>query len=255
MATLTPNYGLSQPDVGGDVDIWGGQWNTNAGIIDTEMKNNSDAVTALRDELRQLAVDLQNQQDKVGTVKWINNGDTVPPAWAECDGTNGTPDLRERVLVVVSDSQRGRQRGSKIWSQDSATAGTTAEPDHAHSMGSSVADDFVGNGGAVSLVKAHLPAEPLTVNGAGTYLTDRNTGNQSFDCSGSGTNVYRDTIGATENMGSGAGHAHGMTHGHTLSGQTTNSGGHSHNVSTPLGATYGMRAIQKIRLLVVGDLP
>lgn len=255
MATLTPNYGLSKPDVGGDADIWGGQWNTNADTIDTEMKNNADAVGALRDEMRQLAVDLHNQQDPVGVVKWINNGDAVPPAWAECDGTNGTPDLRERALVAVSNSQRGRQRGSKVWSQNSQTSETTSEPDHQHSMGSSVADQFTGNTGNVSLVKAHLPAEPLTVNGSGTYLTNRNTGAPWQSLGGDGSQLYIDTVGATENMGSGAGHGHGMTHGHSLSGQTTNSGGHRHSVSVPVPSSYGMRAIQKIRLLVVGDLP
>ena len=38
MATLTPNYSLERPDVGGDTDVWGAMLNSNWDIIDTEMK-------------------------------------------------------------------------------------------------------------------------------------------------------------------------------------------------------------------------
>lgn len=38
MATLTPNYNLEKPDVGGDTDVWGGMINNNSDTIDAELK-------------------------------------------------------------------------------------------------------------------------------------------------------------------------------------------------------------------------
>jgi len=36
---------------------------------------------------------------------WSGSIATVPPGWALCDGTNGTPDLRDRFLVGAGGSE------------------------------------------------------------------------------------------------------------------------------------------------------
>ncbi len=258
MATLTPR-GYPKPDIGGDADVWGGQLHTGIDLMDGDVTANETAITDLETSLRQLMVDLQNQQDQVGMVKWINNSDPLPPAWAECDGSNGTPDLRERVLVAVSNSQRGRQRGSKVWSQNSQTSATTPDFGHQHDMKNGVAVTADGDTQETVLTRSHLPSEPLSINhAAGTgnsYVTTRTTSNPIGDYSGSGTDFYIDSVVNTENLGSGLGHKHNLVHNHAIAGITEPEGEHDHSVSVPVPSSYGMRAIQKIRLLTVGDLP
>jgi len=42
--TTTPNYNLRKPTVGGDNDLWGGDWNINADLIDAAIKARADAI-------------------------------------------------------------------------------------------------------------------------------------------------------------------------------------------------------------------
>ena len=45
--TTTPNYNFRKPTVGGDNDQWGGDWNTNADLIDSAIKGRADSIAAL----------------------------------------------------------------------------------------------------------------------------------------------------------------------------------------------------------------
>jgi hypothetical protein len=45
--TTTPNYNIRKPTVGADNDLWGGDWNTNADIIDTQIKARADAIALM----------------------------------------------------------------------------------------------------------------------------------------------------------------------------------------------------------------
>lgn len=47
MPTYTPNYSFEQPQVGGDVNVWGGKINTVLGQIDTEIKARADAIATI----------------------------------------------------------------------------------------------------------------------------------------------------------------------------------------------------------------
>ena len=36
-------------------------------------------------------------------ISWFGESNNIPENWAICDGTNGTPDLRNRFIIGVSD--------------------------------------------------------------------------------------------------------------------------------------------------------
>lgn len=59
------------------------------------------------------------------------SGDTVPDGWAICDGTNGTPDLRGRFILGVSEKHALGETGG----EEKVTLTVDQMPKHAHSMG------------------------------------------------------------------------------------------------------------------------
>jgi hypothetical protein len=76
-----------------------------------------------------------NGVPKGGVIMWFGNPANIPPGWALCDGSNGTPDLRDRFIVGAG----GKYMASAIGgSETGKTLGhilTTAEmPSHNHTV-------------------------------------------------------------------------------------------------------------------------
>lgn len=93
-----------------------------------------------------------------GIVMWNGSTSNIPSGWALCDGTNGTPDLRDRFIVGA-----GRNYSpNNIGGTDSVTLSENQMPPHSHSMAS--AGDH-GHSGSTS--------------GDGSHNHSGNTGGQS----------------------------------------------------------------------------
>jgi Collagen triple helix repeat (20 copies) len=58
-------------------------------------------------------------------VMWSGPRADIPEGWALCDGTNGTPDLRDRFILSVGD---GEEAGVTGGSADYTPAGTVSAP-------------------------------------------------------------------------------------------------------------------------------
>lgn len=94
-------------------------------------------------------------------VMWSGSIATIPAGWALCDGTNGTPDLRERFIVGAGLNDNASVSGTSFYNPNS-TGGlnsvlltatesglrshthTITDPGHSHSI-----DNENGNGFAV----------------------------------------------------------------------------------------------------------
>lgn len=80
-----------------------------------------------------------------GIILWKGTIATIPSGWALCDGTNGTPDLRDKFIVgAISDSESQSMttiEGSPLKTGGSKNYAITLEAD-----GSTIADSE-GNGG------------------------------------------------------------------------------------------------------------
>jgi microcystin-dependent protein len=62
-----------------------------------------------------------------GIILWSGSIATVPTGWALCDGTNGTPDLRNRFVVGAGDTYAVADVGG-------AAANTIAASSHSHTI-------------------------------------------------------------------------------------------------------------------------
>jgi len=106
---------------------------------------------------------------------WSGATTAVPTGWLLCDGTNGTPDLRNRFIVGAGTTYTVAQTGG--------SANSTVVS-HSHSL---AAATFTGSA---------LPTHDHTITDPGhnhTYVTHASTTGGS----GSGTNFATDTTGTT----------------------------------------------------------
>jgi microcystin-dependent protein len=141
-------------------------------------------------------------------VIWSGASNAIPSGWYLCNGSNGTPDLRDRFVVGAGNSYAVAATGGA-----STVALSTAQlPSHNHSFtGSSHSHTFTGT--------AHNHSGSISISG----LTCSEDGNHShgFYISTSGSGSYAN-LGTNASGGSKA-----------LSGPyiTNEAGSHSHTIS------------------------
>jgi microcystin-dependent protein len=73
------------------------------------------------------------------------NGITAPAGWAYCDGTNGTPDLRDRFVICSTATYPLGSTGGSLTS----TLALANLPDHIHGQNGSISGNTgdLGTGG------------------------------------------------------------------------------------------------------------
>ena len=183
---------------------------------------------------------------------WAGTVGSVPGGWALCDGTNGTPDLRERFILGAGSRAAGGTGG-----QFSYTAATDTQGAHSHGGATALAGGGVTYTGTTDTQGAHSHSgntlgHALTVSEipSHTHALEFGVGSgggQIFVTPNSGTGTGPSSV-ATDNTGGGGSHTHGIStdgaHAHAVSvGPTldhqhsiTTDGSHAHNVvvnSTP----------------------
>jgi hypothetical protein len=118
-----------------------------------------------------------------GIIIWSGSSASIPSGWLLCDGTNSTPDLRNRFVVGATSTYAvGATGGSAdaIVVSHTHTA-TVTDPQHNHVM--NMASDFGGGGGSYRLA---------TTNGVGGTVSFGNTSSSS-----SGITVSNSTTGSS----------------------------------------------------------
>lgn len=130
---------------------------------------------------------------------WHGSSGTVPTGYVICDGTNGTPDLRDKFILGAGGALPSTGGASSVSTStvngspaatDSHVLALTEIPSHSHKV-------FTRTG---------------SINGAGGGTSLYSIGH---DTNGGGT----DNSGATETSGTGGGHTHtisGSAHNHTV---------------------------------------
>ena len=118
----TSNYSWNLPTVGGSEDTWGTSLNANWTALDTLLGGVTQSEFAL----------LSGQTSLVPAgviLLWSGSIASIPSGWNLCDGTNGTPDLRNRFVVAAGDTYAVGATGGA----DSVTLTTDQMPAHTHS--------------------------------------------------------------------------------------------------------------------------
>jgi hypothetical protein len=134
------------------------------------------------------------------------NGTTPPAGWAICNGTNGTPDLRDRFIIGAGSSFGLGAFGGGY--------GTGNAGDHNHNL-----PRFNGS---------------FNTNESGAAHSHRSDP-AGFDSGSAGSHSHNSTTGGsnantTRDLGTGGGVA---TPAHTHNFNTGNAGSHTHNVNVP----------------------
>ncbi len=85
--------------------------------------------------------DVANSFPVGGIILWSGSVASIPSGWALCDGTNSTPDLRDRFVVgsggTYSPDDSGGSADAVVvaHTHDAGTLVTDTEPDHTHQYG------------------------------------------------------------------------------------------------------------------------
>jgi hypothetical protein len=114
-------------------------------------------------------------------IIWSGSLGSVPAGWALCDGTNSTPDLRNRFIIGAGSTYAvGATGGSAdaIVVSHTHTA-TVTDPGHVHGQGVNPATSpgygtVVGGGGATSNTSSAVTGISVTNASAGTSGTNAN---------------------------------------------------------------------------------
>ena len=184
-----------------------------------------------------------------GVILWHGASNAVPKGWAICDGTNGTPDLRDRFVIGAGGKYGLDATGGAASATPDVTAGTAktgiglANASSNGTAGSAKTGINIQNASVaittgaaatgIGIQGTTLDMNTLPSHGH-TYHTNAHLGATGFEDRAANGG---DTV--TANTGNSWAHAHGVSDpGHTHSasagqhGHGITDGGHSHTITT-----------------------
>lgn len=173
-----------------------------------------------------------------GTIfLWSGSTGSIPSGWVICNGSNGTPDLRNEFVIGAGDTYSVDGSGGAA----NVTLATTNIASHSHSWSANT-----GAGGD------HSHNFNANTGNSGNHThsgSTSNVGNHTHSGGGVGAGIYmafntstfKGYAAANANSGGAGSHSHnigtngGGDHSHNFNANTGNSGNHTHSVSGNTG--------------------
>jgi hypothetical protein len=167
-------------------------------------------------------------------VMWAGSVASIPTGWQLCDGSNGTPDLRNQFIIGAGSSYSpGSSGGSSL-----VTLSTSNLPSHTHNFSLSGNTDFAGS--HVHNISLSDPGHHHTYQQTYTFVYSYWAGGTGSTVGLTPANTTNSTTGITASMNYAPDHTHPIN----LSGTTSTSGsGSSFSVLPPY---YALCYIQKM---------
>ena len=148
--TFTPTLNLTKVEINGSSSTWGQKINANCDKTDTFAATTNTTLTSLDARLDtvgpQIAAVAGFTVPVGGIIMWSGSVASVPAGWALCNGSNGTPDLRDRFVVGAGGTRAPGVTGG-------AASGTTS---------SAGAHSHTGSTGGTALTVAQIPGHTHT---------------------------------------------------------------------------------------------
>ena len=124
---------------------------------------------------------------------WSGAIGSIPSGWNLCDGTNGTPDLRDRFIVGAGNNYAvaaiGGTADAIVVAHTHTATSVVTDPGHVHAtLPSASAQRGLDNGGCASLTAGSEKGSENPTASATTGITVATT-NQSTGTSGTGQNL------------------------------------------------------------------
>jgi microcystin-dependent protein len=190
------------PNVTGAITATQSELNVLDGVTaSTSEINKLDGLEATTSQLNALAA--TGGIPSGGIIMWSGSIASIPTGWVLCNGSNGSPDLRNRFVVGAGSSYSPSNTGGA----DTVSLSTANMPAHNHSFSGSGTTSTAGNHRHGSV------ANPLTNdNGRDGDAGSNSTGINEYDKFGASTGYAGDhnhTVsisGTTGNTGSGTAH-------------------------------------------------
>jgi hypothetical protein len=125
-----------------------------------------------------------------GIILWSGSVASIPSGWALCNGSNGTPDLRNRFVVGAGSTYAvdatGGSADAIVVSHTHTATSTVTDPGHVHSI--EVGNGTVNGGSHVGFAENTLQTVTGKINSSTTGVTVATT-NASAGSSGTNANL------------------------------------------------------------------
>ena len=164
---------------------------------------------------------------------WSGAANAIPTGWLLCDGSNGTPDLRNRFIVGAGSSYSVGNTGGS----DSVTLTTAQIPSHNHGHSLSAASGGAHTHSLSSISVSGTTGRESWVDSDALGL--RNQSRYEFNywsaLNFSSPGSCNALSALSNSVGNGLGHTHSFSA--SLSGTTASSGAHTHSLSGSISNT------------------
>jgi len=173
---------------------------------------------------------------KIGMIKvWSGAIGDIPAGWQLCNGTNGTPDLRDRFLVGAGSTYAvGATGGATTHTHIGTTDGTvlTTDTDGAHThMGLTDADGNHSHGGATGTGSISSSGAHTHAAGTASGTTDNNTTGVTINDHAAHNHELAASLGAPPAFDTDTADSVYTVNNADLSSHVVNDLGHNHNFS------------------------